>query len=97
MDEAADNELGHLANNGLTSRTIRLFKRSSGGSYPGTAHASTTAAFVAGTFSFTVTSGSTGTYYYRADFTPAAGTQDELTLNGDVSGEKQVTYRTSPC
>lgn len=97
VDEAADSELGALANNGLTSRTIRLYKRTSSGSYPGTAHATTTAAFVAGTFSFTVTNGSAGTYYYRADFTATSGSQDELTLNDDVSGEKQVTYRTSPC
>jgi len=58
----------------------------------------TTAQFVAGTYSVNVTSSVAAACVYKGVFTPATGSQDALTLNGDTSGEKQVTFSTAhPC
>ncbi len=82
----------------LPPTVSRVYRRTASGSYGGTPHVTTTAQFVAGTYSVNVTSSVAAACVYKGVFTPATGSQDALTLNGDTSGEKQVTFSTAhPC
>lgn len=95
LHESADNELGLAADNGLTDRVVGIYRRTPSGGF--SLLTTTTAQFVAGTWSANVTSSIIATYIYQGRYAPATGSQDELTLNGDNSGEKQVTFSSPPC
>jgi hypothetical protein len=91
-----DGQLGVLAGNGLGGRTIEIFRRTPSGAYGSTPYTTATVAnSEAGTWSRSVSSSTSGTWYFRAEFTPAT-TGDVATLNGDLSAEFAVTW-SSPC
>ena len=93
--QPADDQLGLLAGNGLGTRTIEIFRRTSSTTYPVSAFATTTTSSTStGAWSISVTSGIAGTWIFKAHFSAAGA--DLLTLQPDDSLERTITWST-PC
>ena len=92
----ADGQLHRLAGNGLGGRTINIFRRTPGGTYGSTPYTTSTVVNAeSGTWSRSVSSSTSGTWYFRANFGPATS-GDIATLNSSQSAEFPVTW-SSPC
>jgi hypothetical protein len=94
-NQTADNQLGLLAANGLGTRTIEIYRRTSSTGYPITPYTTTTTAnSSAAAWSISVSSGVAGTWIFKARF--SAGGIDAATLQPDDSLERTITW-SNPC
>jgi hypothetical protein len=93
IDKPADDKLGLLANNPLTGRTVKLYRKVPGGTYTLlTSH--TVGSGSTGPWSTSVTYGSPVTYVFQARYSPGLG--DQFVLAAASSIERTVQWA-SPC
>jgi hypothetical protein len=89
INEDADDELGLLAHNPLTGRTVALYRKVPGGAYTLLKTATVTTG-TTGPWTTTVTYYSSVTYVFRAQYSP--GGDDALVLDADQSTEITVQW-----
>jgi hypothetical protein len=87
INEAADSELGLLADNPLAGRTVSVYRKAPGGTY---AFLKSDATGGIGAWSTTVTYTSSTTYVFQARYSP--GSTDDFILAADSSFERTVEW-----